>query len=42
MPKVVLISNLPEDIKQVVLSYAPPSYETHSIAAGASDEEKAR
>ena len=40
MPNVVLISNLPEDIEQVVLSYAPPGYETQADSGGASDEEK--
>ena len=40
MPKVVLISNLPDDIKKAVLSYAPSGYETASIGLGASDEEK--
>lgn len=42
MPKVVLISNLPQDIEKVVLSYAPEGFETVAIAASASDEEKAR
>ena len=40
MPKVVLISNLPKDIEEVVLSYAPEGYEAVAIGAGASDEDK--
>jgi phosphoglycerate dehydrogenase-like enzyme len=40
MPKVVLISNLPKDIETVVRGYAPAGFETVSIAASASDDEK--
>ena len=40
MPKVVLISNLPDDIEKAVLSYAPPGYEMSSISLGASDDDK--
>ena len=40
MPKVVLISNLPKDIEQVVLTYAPEGYDVSAINASASDEER--
>ncbi len=40
MPKVVLISNLPQDQVDIVCSYAPPGFETASISSRASDEEK--
>ena len=40
MPKVVLITNLPDDIKTAVLSYAPPGFETAAISSAAPDEEK--
>jgi phosphoglycerate dehydrogenase-like enzyme len=40
LPKVVLISDLPDDIKQAVLSYAPHGYETASISNRATDDEK--
>ena len=36
MPKVVLISNLPKDIEEVVLSYAPEGYDVSAINASAS------
>src|SRR3990172_2940093 len=40
MPKVVLITNLPEDLVRVVLSYAPAGFETASISSQRPDEEK--
>jgi phosphoglycerate dehydrogenase-like enzyme len=40
VPKVVLISDLPADIRDAVLAYAPPGYETAYISSRASDEEK--
>ena len=40
MPKVVLISNLPDDQVEIVLSYAPPGFEAGSISARAPEEEK--
>jgi phosphoglycerate dehydrogenase-like enzyme len=41
VPKAVLISNLPDDQVAIVLSYAPQGFETASVSARASEEEKA-
>ena len=40
MPKVVLISSLPEDQVEIVFNYAPPGFEVTSISSRASEEEK--
>jgi phosphoglycerate dehydrogenase-like enzyme len=40
MPKVVLISNLPDDQVKLVLSYAPSGYEAVSISSQRPEEEK--
>ena len=40
MPKVVLISNLPDDQVKLVLSYAPLGYEAVSISSQRPEEEK--
>ena len=40
MPKVVLISNLPDDQVKLVLSYAPPGYDAMSISSQRPEEEK--
>ena len=40
MPKVVLISNLPEDQVNIVLGYAPPGFEAAAISSRKPEEEK--
>jgi phosphoglycerate dehydrogenase-like enzyme len=40
MPKVVVITNLPEDLVQVVLSYAPEGFDAVAISSRSQDEEK--
>src|SRR6266508_3195625 len=40
VPKVVLISNLPQDQVDVLLSYAPPGFETAAISSRSPEEEK--
>jgi phosphoglycerate dehydrogenase-like enzyme len=40
MPKVVLISNLPEDQVAIVAGYAPPGFEVASMSSRASEDEK--
>ena len=40
MPKVVLISSLPEDQVAIVAGYAPPGYEVASMSSRTSEDEK--
>ena len=40
MPKVVLISNLPEDQVAIVAGYAPPGFEVASMSSRASEDDK--
>jgi phosphoglycerate dehydrogenase-like enzyme len=40
MPKVALISNLPEDQVNILFSYAPPGFDTAAISSRQSEEEK--
>src|SRR6476661_8076219 len=40
MPKVVLISSLPQDQVDVVFSYAPPGFEVASLSSRAPEDEK--
>lgn len=40
MPKVVLISSLPQDQVDIVFSYAPPGFEVASLSSRASEDEK--
>jgi phosphoglycerate dehydrogenase-like enzyme len=40
MPKVVFISNLPEDLAMLILGYAPPGFEATWMSAQRSEEDK--
>src|SRR5688572_23497559 len=40
MPKVVFISNLPQDLVELILSYSPPGFEASSVASQSLEGER--